>query len=221
MSFKTLLLSAAMVAFLSGCATKTVQLESSTGSAYRGKIITYSMYEKPPAFMASSAGKAAFGALGAGAMLTKGNALVKDNNIQDPAATIGVTIATDLAQKYGLTLVHPPHVLTENNLSEVAASYANTADLVLDVQSRGWGYSYFPLDWNNYYIIYSAKLRLIDTKQAKELAVGSFAYDSQDDPTPPTNEELLLNGAAGLKAELVKAQNQCILETRQRIFNAR
>jgi hypothetical protein len=208
-----------LIATLTGCATKTVPLASSIGSAYRGKSITYSIHETP-GFSAMTADKAAFGGLGAAAMISKGNEIIQENKVQDPAATIGATLVQDLATKYGLIVQQPTVRTAAKKPSEIASVYKD-ADLVLDIQTRGWGFAYFPLDWNNYYIMYSAKLQLIDTKQGTVLAVGSFAYDSKDNEKHPSYKQLTDNQAEGLKLEIIKARNQCIIESRQRIFNAR
>lgn len=174
-----------------------------------------------------TAGKASMGAFGAigGAlagesMQSAGNKIIAQNEVTDPAPTIGITLATDLANKYGLKLVHPATAASGKKLAQVAQTYAQQADLVLDVQTRGWGFSYFPVDWNNYYIFYGAKLKLIDTKATEEIAVSSFMYDSKDESNPPSKDQLLANNATVLKQKITTAQNQCIYETRQRIFNA-
>ena len=216
---KKTILAGLLIATLSGCATKTVPLSDSAGSKYRGKSITYSVH-KTPSFSAMTAGKATFGALGSVAMIDKGNDIIQENGVQDPAATIGVTLAHDLATKYGLSIKQPA-VIASSKKTDVIASEYSTADLVVDVQTRAWGFAYFPMDWNNYYVLYTAKLQLIDTSNGEAIATGSFAYDSKDNAVHPSYDQLINNQAAGLKNEILKARDQCIIEFRQRIFNAR
>ena len=216
---KKVIIGTVLVAMLSGCATKTVPLPSSVGSAYRGKTITYAIHEKP-SFSAMTADKAMFGAIGGVAMITKGNKIIRENEVPDPAATIGATLVNDLATKYGLVVTQPKKRTSSKKTEQVASDYRD-ADLVLDVQTRGWGFAYFPMDWNNYYIGYTAKLKLIDTQQVTEIATGSFAYDSKDSPKHPSYDQLISKKAEGLKKELIKARNQCSSESRQRSFNAK
>lgn len=216
---KNMIIAGLLIAILSGCTTKTVPLSSSVGSTYRGKSITYAMHETP-SFSATTAGKAMFGGIGAAGMISKGNKIVQENEVPDPAAMIGATLVDDLAAKYGL-IVKKPTMITESKKSEQIASDYHDADLVLDVQTRNWGFGYFPVDWNNYFIMYTAKLKLIDTHTKTELATGSFVYDSKDNHQHPSYDQLIDNKAAGLKTELKKAEAECISEFRQRIFSVR
>lgn len=211
------IIGAVLVATLSGCATKTVPLTSNIGSAYRGKTITYSVHEQPD-FTAFTADKAMFGAIGGASAVSKGNKIITENKVPDPATIIGATLVNDLATKYGVVVKQPTKGTLSKKPEEIASDY-NDADLVLDVQTRNWGFFYFPLDWDNYYIMHSAKLQLIDTKNGSVIASGSFAYDSKDNGRHPSYGQLTNNEAAGLKVELIKARNQCIIEFRQRIFN--
>ena len=168
---KKLIISAILIATLSGCATKTIPLSPNVGNAYRGKSITYAVREKP-SFSAMTAGKAMFGAIGGAAMVVKGNEIVRENNVPDPATTIGATLVNDLATKYGLIVKKPTKRTSSKKPTQVASDYSN-ADLVLDVRTKGWGFVYFPMDWNNYRILYNDELFLIDTAKSEVVASGS------------------------------------------------
>lgn len=216
---KKAIIAATLVSLLSGCATKNIPLTTNVGSAYRGKTITYSVHETCD-FTAFTADKAMFGAIGGVTAVSKGNKLISENQISDPSATIGATLVNDLASKYGLIVKQPTKRTSSKKTEQIAQDYRD-ADLVLDVQTRNWGFFYFPTDWSHYYIMYSAKLQLIDTKQSKALASGSFSYDSKDNSKYPSYGQLTNNNAEGLKQEIIKARDQCIIESRQRIFNAR
>ncbi len=165
-----------------------------------------------------TADKAMFGAIGGAAMISKGNKIIRENNVPDPAATIGATLVNDLATKYSLVIKQPTIQTSSTKTAEIASDYRN-ADLVLDIQTRNWGFVYLPMDWDNYRILYSAKLKLIDTKKVAELASGSASYDSKKSNSHhPSYEQLIDNEAAGLKQELLKAQSHCITDFRQRIL---
>lgn len=214
-----LIIAGILMSVLSGCATKTVPLTSTVGSTYRGKSITYSIHETP-GFSATTADKAMFGAIGGVAMLSKGNDIIQENEVQDPAEAIGAALVDDLASKYELIVKKPTKQASSKSTEKIAADYG-FADLVLDVQTRSWGFAYFPMDWNNYHVMYTARLELIDTSSGEAIATGSFAYDSKDNAVHPSYDQLIDNQASGLKNEITKARDQCIMEFRQRIFNAR
>ncbi len=215
---KTILVVLMLITTTMGCATKTEPLASSVGRRYEGKTITFSQ-RKQPAFFAHTAGKAQLGIVGPALMFDKGNEIIRENEVPDPAITIGKTLVNDLATQYGLIVIQPSSQASSFETTQTASDYSKV-DLVLDVQSRGWGFGYLPLDWSNYYVRYAAKLLLIDTKSATEIASGSCAYDSKDNAIHPSYDSLIDNGATGLKNELKKAEKQCIFEFRQRIFAA-
>ncbi len=205
-----------LILTLGGCATKTVLLTPSIGSAYRGKSITYTVREVPD-FSAMTAGKGMFGAIGSVAMVSKGNKIIQKNEVPDPAIAIATSLVNDLATKYELTVKRPNKKTESKNAEEIAFNYRDS-DLVLDVQTFNWGFVYLPLDWNNYRILYICKLKLIDTKKQTVIASGKFQYDSYESGVYPSYDQLMNNKAEGLKRELKKAEKECITDFRERIF---
>ncbi|MBN2785359.1 MAG: hypothetical protein JXR25_11065 [Pontiellaceae bacterium] len=216
MNIKNLLISAMLVLSLSGCATKTVQLTSSVGGAYRGKSITYAVHETPD-FSAMTADKAMFGGIGGVAMVSKGNKIIRENDVADPAIAIASSLIRDLAVRYNLVVMPPRQKTDSKKPAELAKEYGY-ADLVLDVQTFNWGFSYLPMDWDSYRILYFSRLKLIDTNTAKVIASGAFKYDSKDRGFTPSYGQLTNNKAEGLKMGLKKAETACIQDYRDRIF---
>lgn len=215
---KIVIISAVLIATLSGCATKTIPLTSSVGSAYRGKSITYAVHEEKPSFYAMTAGKSMCGGAGAAAMVCEGNEIIRENNVPDPAVTISATLVNDLATKYDLVVIQPTKKTSSTKTAQVASDYGN-ADLVLDVKTKSWGFAYLPMNWNNYRIMYNAKLKLIDTKKTVELASRSVSYNSINDNKHPSYNQLIDNDAVGLKQELEKAKTHCIIDFRKIIIS--
>ncbi|MEN7973303.1 MAG: hypothetical protein ABFR47_05665 [Verrucomicrobiota bacterium] len=213
---KKLIVGTILVALMNGCATRNVALNPAKAALYRGKTITYSVHEKP-SFSAMTAGKAGFGALGAAGMNSAGNKLVQENKVPDPAVRIADTLAKDLAGMYNLSVIRPEKRAESRKPAKVAAEHSY-GDIVLDVQTKNWMFCYMPLDWNNYRVMYAAKLKLIDTKTAEVLASASYVYNSKDSGVYPSYDELTDNQAAGLKRFLKKAEVECISEMRERIF---
>ncbi len=205
---------------LTGCvSTKVVPIQQERMANLKGSTITVTTREKP-SFGATTAGKASFGLLGAAAMISAGNEIVKKNAVEDPAGSIARELANSFATANAMTVVPTEGVLAKGtNPAELARQYSG-ADLLLDVQTVNWGFAYFPTDWNNYRVIYSAKARLIDTKTRKVLAEGfcSRVPDKTDDA--PSHEELLANQAARLKQELQVAADHCISEFRAKVLKS-
>ena len=101
--------------------------------------------------------------------------------------------------------------------SSLAKLYGDS-DVLLDVQTVGWGFSYFPTDWNSYRVTYNAKARVIETRGGKLLAEASCVRVPENGPEAPSYDQLTSNGAAGLKAELKKAAEQCVVEFRSKLL---
>jgi hypothetical protein len=189
---------------LTGCvSTKIVPLQQARMATLQGKTLTVLKREKP-AFTAGTAGKAAFGLIGATAMIVKGNSIVRENDIEDPAVYIAEELAGDLANAHSMTVVPA----------------GGSADVLLDVQTVNWSFLYFPTDWNSYRVIYSAKLRLMDNRSRKMLAEGFCARIPEKSDSAPGYDELMADQAARLKQELTAGADHCIAEFRSKVLKS-
>jgi hypothetical protein len=201
----------------SGCvSTKTTAIEKSRFEAYRGSSIVGTQRDKP-SFAAQTAGKAMLGLVGAGAMISTGNEIIRDNQVADPADYINQTVIADLVRDDGLSHVNSSVTTDSTDVAQLSRQYSN-ADLLLDIQTVNWSFSYFPADWSHYRVIYSAKLRLIETKHAKLIAEGFCARIPEKTPDAPTREQLLDNQADGLKKQLAVAAEYCLHEFRNKVL---
>lgn len=212
---KRLILAATATIALGGCvSTRVAPLDSQQIGALQGGTIAVSHREKPT-FMAQTAGKATFALLGAAAMMAAGNKIVADNGVEDPAVYIGRKLTEDLALMHLLTLVDAGTVVADStDVAKLARQYSK-ADLLLDVQTVDWNFIYFPTDWNSYQVIYRTKVRLIDTKKAKLLAEGYCERVPGKTGDAPSHDQLVGNGAAGLKQRLAKHAESCLEELRR------
>ena len=200
---RMMLLMAGLVT-LTGCvSTKIVPLQQARTASLQGKTLTI-MKRVKPAFAAVTAGKAAFGLIGATAMIVKGNNIIEENNVEDPAAYIAKELAGDLANAYSMTVI----------------AAGSGADVMLDVQTVNWSFAYFPTDWNSYRVIYSAKLRLLDNKSRKMLAEGFCARVPDKADSAPGYAELMADQAARLKQELTAGADHCIAEFRSKVIKS-
>ena len=189
---------------LTGCvSTKMVPLPQARMANLQGKTLTILKREKP-SFTAGTAGKATFGAIGAIAMTVKGNSIVRENDIEDPAYYIAEQLAGDLVNAHSMTV----------------GAAGESADVLLDVQTVNWGFVYFPTDWNSYRVIYGAKLRLMDNRSRKVLAEGFCGRNPEKSDSAPGYEELTVNRAARLKQELMAGADHCIAEFRSKVLKS-
>lgn len=207
---------------IGGCAsTKVVPLSAESAAALEGRRIGASEYETPD-FSAFTAGKAMFGLVGAALMISAGNRIVSENAVEDPAGEIAASLAGRMAEVHGMTVSGSGSgaVLADGSVGSVAERY-DDADYVMDVRTVNWSFLYFPTDWSRYRVLYSAKLRLVETRGGQVIAEGfcKRVPDYTDDA--PTREELLANEAARLKSELATARALCDAQFRDVLGLAR
>jgi hypothetical protein len=203
---------------LAGCvSTKSVQVKEKDLVSVQGGTVTTSTREKP-GFAAMTAGKAMFGAIGGAAMVVAGNNIVEENDVDDPAHYIAQELAKGFADANAMSIVESEGVTTSGTKPAELAKQHSNADVLLDVQTVNWSFGYFPTDWNSYRVIYSAKLRLVDTKEKKLLAEGFCSRVPEKTENAPSHEELLADHAARLKSELAIAADYCIATFRKDVL---
>jgi hypothetical protein len=206
--FKHLAVIAAAV-FVTACATvKHVPLSQEASTQLQGGSVALTHYPTAD-FAAFTAGKAAFAVIGAAAMISEGNSIVKENGIQDPAVAISQKLADKLVAARSVTIVSTQAVAANDEPQTLAATYAG-AKLLLDVKTLNWMFNYYPSDWSHYKVTYSARVRLIDTASKKAIAETMCQTVQGDDANPPTKDQLLQNKAALLKEYLNKGVAACV-----------
>ncbi|WP_067279817.1 hypothetical protein [Mitsuaria sp. 7] len=203
----TLTLAAAFA--LTGCVSvNQAPLTADSSTKLQSRSVVSSKYATPD-FTAMTAGKAAFAILGAVAMIAEGNAIVRDNAIDDPALSIAADLQTRLGTAKGMTAITGSAITSKNDLPSVIASNPG-ADYVLDVQTTNWSFLYFPTNWTHYRVMYSARVRLIDAATKTVVAEAGCRSVPSDDKNAPTYDELLADKAALLKSHLAKAAAECV-----------
>lgn len=204
---------------LSGCvSTRTTAIGADSGNAQQGKSLALSIRAKQD-FAAMTAGKAMFGMIGAVAMISAGNKLVADNGIADPDRYIGEQLRLALQAKYGLSPQADETVIADTSDTNKLAALYPDADYLLDTQTVNWSFLYRP-SLTHYRVLYSAKVRLIDVRKARLIAEGFCYRKDDDDPNPPTYDELLANQAELLKSRLHSHADDCIGELKQKLLGA-
>ncbi len=199
----------AAAAALSACTTvQHSPLSSDASAALSGKRVVLTQY-KAPDFTAMTPTKAAFGLLGAAAMISEGNQLVKDNGIVDPALAIADGLGQRLVQARSVNLQPAASTAASDELSALLGQ-AKGADYLLDVKTLNWMFSYYPSAWGSYRVTYQGRLRLIDVASGKVAAESMCATVQGDDAKPPSQDQLLADKAALLKSYLAKASVACV-----------
>jgi hypothetical protein len=194
---------------LGGCmSVRPVQAPAGAVAALNGQPLTSVTYTRPD-FSAMTYGKAAFGLIGAGLMISEGNAVVKDNDLPDPSLRIEAKLTERLADHLkasGATKIagRPAKLDDEASLSRDAGSKG----VILDVETINWMFVYYPLDWSHYRIMYVGRARLIDANTGKRIAQAPCTYQS-DDTAPPTYDQMLADKAARLKTMFAAATDFC------------
>ncbi len=210
------LLAVMLLLSVTGCvSTKNVPMADNHLENMKGSQISLAKRELP-GFGAMTAGKAMFGAIGGMAMISAGNQIVAENNVEDPAIYIAQSLAGDLVG-FGLTVSDENVAVSANSTSKVVKTPFN-ADYLLDIQTVNWSFGYFPTDWDNYRVIYSAKLRLINGKTKRVEAEGFCSRVPDQDENSPSYDELLANNAERLKQELKVAADYCIGEFKTNVL---
>jgi hypothetical protein len=195
-----------------GCTTiEHKSLDKTSHDELIGKTIQTSLYDAP-SFIAHTTTSGLFvGLVGATASIIRGNKIVEEHSIKDPASEIARNVANDISSWYGLEVRQDESTLsTSDNLETLKTTYGS-ADYLLDVKTISWGFRYFPTDWNNYQVFYGAKMRFIRMRDLTVLAEEGCEYkpSSSDTDDAPTYDDLLSDNAKVLKDGLQAAVSYC------------
>jgi hypothetical protein len=190
-----------LVMLMSGCVVVTkTPLSTGASSALEGKSLTYATHAMPD-FAAFTAGKVTFGIIGAVAMISAGNTIVAENHVPDPSVVLRERLGAKLQSAHHMPLLVTGHGDdATSKVSELVAAHRG-ADYLLDIETIGWGFYYFPMDWSHYSVRYSARMRLIDLQSGRVVAESACKTSAGDgnNEKPPSKDELLANHAALLK----------------------
>lgn len=208
-----------VVLFLNaGCvSTKNIPMDHQAVLEDAPSTVTVTRREKKD-FLAVTPGKAMFGLMGALAMASAGNTIIKKNEVEDPAVVIARDLSRELAGHYGMEVIEPSDVEVVSMGARTISETYPGADWIVDVETVNWGFGYWELDFESYRVHYSAKLRVVDARQPEKIAEGFCSWKFEDRENAPSHKELLADNAARLKAELDNARRSCIGQFRQNVL---
>lgn len=194
---------------LGACTTiNNKQLTPETSAQLQGKTIAVTRYSTPD-FAAFTAGKAAFAVLGAAAMISEGNSIVQQNNIQDPAIAISKGLQEKLKVSKNTVAAATDIDVESDDLEKIIAKNTD-AQFIVDYKTINWMFNYYPTDWSHYKVSYVGRLRLIDIASKSVMAESACTSVQGDDKNPPTKDQLLESDATLLKSYFAKAASACI-----------
>lgn len=205
---RKLALTAAVISLVGCASVEHKPISNDALAKLDGKAIATSRYAVPD-FTAFTAGKAAFAMLGAAAMISEGNSIVKENGIEDPAGLVSDGLLNKLTTAKAAKAVPATGALKSDDVAGIVAANPG-AQYILDYKTLGWMFNYYPTDWSHYRVSYSGRLRLIDAATKTVVAESACTSVQGDDKNPPTKEQLLDNKAALLKTHLANAGKACI-----------
>lgn len=163
--------------------------------------------------------KAAFGLLGAAAMIAEGKDIVKANDIPDLSPDIARDVAADLANRKQARVAASALAFERKGLPKpaVLAGAATDAAYVVDVDSVV-SMTYYPVDWLKFRVYYFSNMRLVDTKSKQVVAKHFCKWDGDKTGDPKfTRGELLDDMAKGLKAAQSRGADACKVQFKAKI----
>lgn len=191
---------AALVLFatLAAAKDKPLPLAAEAATQLRDKTVTITRHEKP-SFTAMTAGKAGFALIGSIAMVSAGNAIVRENEIADPADIVEHELVGALTRHYGLQApAAPALVIKEEKLKDLLALKVDT-DYLLDVRSGSWNFAYYPTQWGKYWVGYSVQVQLVDKRAGKLVSNLACNANTNKQQPYPTKDAMLADKAQLLK----------------------
>ena len=199
------------VLILSSCiSTKTSVLNNDDIEVFRGAKIAQVVRETANFDANTSKNQLLYGGDPLEAMI-RGNSLIRQYGVQDPAIEIGEEITKFLKNKYVMTASLEGYLDSKTTkVDKIANSVSPDVALIVDVQTASWFCHYLPLKWNHYEVYYRVKLRIISNRSKKVLAEGYFDWHSPKDFPHPTYKGLIANNAKILKHLLSLAKRDAI-----------
>ena len=204
------------VGLLAGCASTapTVSdddssLDAAPGAKALSNLPATALYERSlavrtgstPSFYADTPGRRTYGILGVIAMMREGNRLVEDFRLDDPAGELSEELVAALADQ-----------------NRMRTSTRDSADLLLDVKTINWDFRPYRNDPENLYVVYSARVSLLDRHSGAVLASGKCRSQRDREGDSATLEELLADGARRLHDELREAAHECARRLKRESF---
>jgi hypothetical protein len=211
-----------LAAALVGCATPEVRLSDPKNTVnLRGQSVSIAT-EDAPSFGALTADKAMFAVVGAFAAHEKGRQIVAENRIEDPSRRIERKLAQHLRRHFQ-TRANPKVLdFTKTDKPDDFKAWAkanNARGIIIDVETRGWGFNYFPTTWSRYRVGYSGLVRLIDAESGKVVVQYMCQVGGPEKAEDaPTYDQMMAKRAAHLKKLLNERADICVDQVKSKVL---
>ena len=204
---------------LSACTTvqRVPMAADATKSFQSGSRVIVTRYPIPN-FYALTPSKAVLGVIGAGLSISEGNALIKENNISDPAIVISDAVRNAMVSRYQMTTVPATTTSLNDDSADVIAKTYTGSDFVVDVKTINWGFGYMPVNWDSYQVRYLARARLIGVKSGRIVAEDFCARSSRELRDAVSYQQLTENRSQFLRAKLAGYADSCANELVKRML---
>lgn len=218
MSKQTLLI-VASIAVLAGCASapKTIPFNPAGVGGMEHRTLV-PVTQAAPGFMPLQPSRAAFGVLGAAAMIAESKTYAAEKHIVDPSSVIEVALTQRLQNQYHLK-AGPPIDMTG---APAKAPYpAAPGTLYIDAKVYHWGYAYFPMSWARYQVQYNTIIHLIDGASGGAVAQYDCKKVSHTDAaTAPSLDDLLADKSALMNSTLEDMARASVAEFEAAVLTA-
>jgi hypothetical protein len=171
-------------------------------------VVAYVMRDVQPTLIDSKPSNAAFGVIGAVAAISAGGDIVKRNNIANPANDTAHDLAAAYAAGHGYRFTDAPLPVDKAHPApkrEDLAAFSQGARYIVDVEPPGMTLICQPLGWSSFDLMYADRVRVTDVQTGKVIENVRCFLKPQKRPGQLSHDQLLADGAAGLKL-LIKAK---------------
>jgi hypothetical protein len=147
-------------------------------------------------------------------MQDAGKQLTAEDQIDDPAVSLGDVLLGGLVDTYQLRVLNSTAVIVSDEKQLEDYRKQNQPDLIFEIYTEAWRTFYF-LDFKHYDVWYYAKARLIDGRTGSVIRRAKCAHKPVKTSASPTLDELVAERGVRLRAAVKAAQELCLATVRQ------
>lgn len=204
--------------FTSCVSTKNVPLSGADRAAMRGKTLAVTTREKPHHFVmkqsamaAASLGGAIGGAIAGSIAEKEGQEQIQKHRIANPDDLMSREVTKSLVAKTGAKVVPGKAITKSLDPAKVVAENSGArADYVLDCFTTNWMGTYYPFSIGKYFMMFGAKMQLMETSTGRVVAEGYSVRQDKDREHAPDYDGIYSNDAYYLKSETKKGTDAAV-----------
>lgn len=199
--------------------TRAAQMDTTSAAGLRGKVVAITLRPRTGVIAMTRAKVSFHGLVGAVAMTQSNNkSAVAENGIEDSAPVLSQALLLAAQKQYGAVSAASPVRIDTTDVRQLAGAAAG-ADVLFDVQEVEFTYEFIPFKHDQYRVHSSFKFRIVDVHTGTLMAERSCQQSTKDEPTHPSEDELMANDAALLKQILNTQRDQCANQFETQVLN--